>query len=77
MGQDKRSPVLGPDEEAGTYHWMAHGRAEGRAPGGFDAARYLANYADLRAAYGPDQEAATAHYIVHGASEGRTEDPWA
>ena len=38
----------------------------------FDAASYLAGYADLRAAFGTDQEAAKKHYIVHGSGEGRT-----
>ena len=41
----------------------------------FDAAHYLANYADLQAAFGGDTEAATLHYITAGYFEGRTDHP--
>jgi len=40
----------------------------------FDAVQYLANYADLQAAFGTDTQAATAHYIHYGYFEGRTDD---
>ena len=35
--------------------------------------QYLANYADLRAAFGSDLDAAAAHYITYGYHEGRTD----
>ena len=40
----------------------------------FDAAQYLANYADLRAAFGTDEQAAVIHFLTYGAAEGRTDD---
>ena len=48
----------------------ANGYAEGRVID-FDAASYLARYADLQAAFGNDLVAATRHYISNGAAEGR------
>ena len=39
----------------------------------FDAAQYLANYADLQAAFGSDTQAATVHYVTNGYFEGRTD----
>ena len=38
----------------------------------FSAINYLANYADLAAAFGSDTAAATRHYITCGHAEGRT-----
>ena len=34
---------------------------------------YLANYADLQAAFGGDEDAATRHFITNGFFEGRTD----
>lgn len=62
-----------PDSEIGASHYIASGHAEQRAPALFDAAQYLANYADLQAAYGNDSEAATLHFITHGYFEERTD----
>jgi serralysin len=56
---------------------MEHGRAEGRVSAGFDAAQYLATYADLRGAFGTDTHAATEHYIQFGHAEGRHDHPFA
>jgi hypothetical protein len=39
----------------------------------FGAARYLANYQDLRDACGDDRVAAAVRYIAHGYAEGRTD----
>jgi hypothetical protein len=39
----------------------------------FNAAQYLANYADLGAAFGNNLVAAEQHYITNGFSEGRTD----
>jgi hypothetical protein len=39
----------------------------------FDETQYLANNADLRAAFGTNTEAATAHYIQFGFAEGRND----
>ena len=58
---------------AGASHFVSHGFAEGRARDEFDAAHYLANYADLRQAYGTDEAAATLHFITAGYFEGRTD----
>ena len=44
-----------------------------RALDTFDETQYLANYADLRAAFGNDTGAATAHYINFGFAEGRND----
>jgi hypothetical protein len=66
--------AFGADEAAAERHWVAFGRAEGRAIDGFDEARYLANHPDLRAAFGNDGEAATRHYIRFGYFEGRDDD---
>jgi acid phosphatase type 7 len=63
--------AFGADKAAAERHWLAFGRAEGRAIDSFDEARYLANYPDLRAAFGEDGEAATRHYIRSGYFEGR------
>jgi Ca2+-binding RTX toxin-like protein len=40
-------------------------------PRPFDAAEYLASYADLQAAYGPEPAAAAWHWQVFGQAEGR------
>jgi hypothetical protein len=50
------------------------GRGEGRSDHAFDAHQYLANYADLRAAFGTDETAAARHFIIWGAHEGRSDD---
>jgi RTX calcium-binding nonapeptide repeat (4 copies) len=62
-----------PDPDIGATHYIANGYAEGRAPALFDPAQYLANYADLQAAFGTNTEAATIHYITAGYFEGRTD----
>jgi hypothetical protein len=67
--------AFGPNDQAGTAHYVSIGFQEGRTLDSFDAAQYLANYADLRAAFGSDQNAATIHYITHGFREGRVDDP--
>ena len=54
-------------------HYQQSGQAEGRVPDSFDARQYLANYADLRAAFGSDLDAAAAHFITYGYYEGRTD----
>jgi hypothetical protein len=41
--------------------------------GGFNARQYLANYADLRAAFGSNLQAAISHFITNGYYEGRTD----
>ncbi len=60
-------------EDIGATHYIGNGYAEHRAPDLFDAAQYLANYADLQAAFGTDAEVATLHYISFGYFEGRTD----
>ncbi|MEN0088589.1 MAG: hypothetical protein AAF737_09170 [Pseudomonadota bacterium] len=60
-------------KDAALFHYLNHGRAEGRATD-FNAAQYLANYADLAASFGQDHNAATQHYIQHGYYEQRTDD---
>ena len=64
---------------AGLVHYAVAGREEDRPTEGFDVSTYLANYADLRAAfpdggYGYDDLAATLHWIGSGFAEGRTDD---
>ena len=56
-------------------HYVANGFREGRSTTAFNAAQYLANYADLQAAFGSDLAAATRHYIANGHAEGRTDLP--
>jgi len=51
-------------------HYIAYGQREGRSTS-FNAAGYLASYADLRAAFGTNTEAATQHYLSSGRTEGR------
>ena len=58
---------------AGAVHYQQYGQAEGRVPDSFDVRQYLANYADLRAAFGTDRDAAAAHFITYGYYEGRTD----
>jgi serralysin len=62
-----------PNPDIGANHYIAAGHAEHRAPDQFDAAQYLANYADLQAAFGHNTEAATLHYITTGYFEHRTD----
>jgi hypothetical protein len=62
-----------PDPDIGANHYIAAGYAEHRAPDLFDAASYLAHYADLQAAFHGDLHAATVHYITQGYFEGRTD----
>jgi serralysin len=67
-------------ETRGLQHFAASGYAENRSTDGFDVDAYLANYADLRAAFadghgGYNDEAATLHFIQNGFWEGRT-DTW-
>lgn len=61
------------DPDIGANHYIIAGYFEGRATNLFHAAQYLANYADLQAAFGTDLEAATLHYIANGYVEGRTD----
>ena len=58
----------------GAKHFIENGHSEGRTES-FDPVQYLANYADLQAAFGADTQLATEHYIVAGYAEGRTDDP--
>ena len=58
----------------GSKHFIENGHSEGRTES-FDPVQYLANYADLQAAFGADTQLATQHYIVAGYGEGRTDDP--
>lgn len=69
--------AVDPGSDVGATHYIASGYAEGRPPAAFDPAQYLANYADLQAAFGANTEAATVHYITAGYFEGRTDDPLA
>ena len=56
----------------GLNHYAGAGYDEGRRGGiDFDAAQYLANYADLALAFGTDLDGATVHYIDAGYSENR------
>jgi hypothetical protein len=64
-----------PDPDIGANHYIVAGYLEHRAPDLFDAAQYLANFADLQAAFGGNTEAATLHYITNGYFEGRTDHP--
>ena len=64
-----------PDPDIGANHYIVAGYAEHRAADLFDAAQYLANYADLHAAFGANAEAATIHYITAGYFEGRIDHP--
>ncbi|MET0217201.1 MAG: calcium-binding protein [Burkholderiales bacterium] len=60
-------------EDIGATHYIGNGFAEHRAADSFDAAQYLANYADLQAVFGANTEAATIHYITAGYFEDRTD----
>jgi hypothetical protein len=64
-----------PNPDIGANHYILAGYAEHRATDLFDAGQYLANYADLQAAFGVNTEAATIHYITSGYFEGRTDQP--
>ncbi|MFN3764436.1 MAG: Calx-beta domain-containing protein [Aliihoeflea sp.] len=56
-------------------HYRSAGQGEGRRGDiDFDASQYLANHADLRAAFGSNENAATLHYIRNGFGEGRLAD---
>ncbi len=61
-------------EVAAVQHWLAYGVREGRkAHAGFHSVRYLANYADLRAAFGAAGfQAAIQHFVKYGSAEGRS-----
>ena len=63
------------DPDIGANHYIVAGYPEHRTPDLFDPAQYLANYADLRAAFDSNTEAATVHYITAGYFEGRTDHP--
>ena len=39
----------------------------------FNETQYLANYADLQAAFGTNGDLATQHFITNGFAEGRTD----
>jgi hypothetical protein len=65
---------VGAAEDSGAGHFIGNGFGEGRARDTFDAAQYLANYADLQAAFGSDTQAATVHYVTNGHIEGRTDE---
>jgi hypothetical protein len=51
-------------------HYLNWGYKEGRKII-FNARLYLANHADLRAAFGDDTASATKHYINYGSKENR------
>jgi hypothetical protein len=61
-----------PNPDLGTYHYLEAGYFENRSADNFDAARYLASYADLRSVFGTNTQAATVHFITAGYFEGRT-----
>jgi uncharacterized protein (DUF1800 family) len=61
---------LGADAIAGAKHYIEVGFQEGRQIT-FNAFAYLANHADLRAAFGSNFVAATEHFIKFGFSETR------
>ena len=65
------------DPDIGAIHYIAAGYASIAPRTNFNAAQYLANYADLQAVFGTDTEAATMHYITNGYFEGRTDHPLA
>ena len=74
--QDLSESALGKDvatiRAEALAHYAVTGADQGRLGGvDFDADQYLANWADLRAAFGGDTDAATLHYIRTGRSEGR------
>ena len=58
----------------GAAHFISSGFGEGRARDSFNEVQYLANYADLQAAFGTDTEAATLHYVKTGFYEGRIDE---
>ena len=58
---------------AGARHFIGTGQGEGRLRDGFDEVQYVANYADLEAAFGDDYAAATRHFITNGYAEGRSD----
>ena len=60
-------------EDIGATHYISAGNAEHRSADLFNAAQYLANYADLQTAFGANTEAATIHYITQGYFEHRTD----
>ena len=61
------------DPDVGANHYIVAGYGEHRAADLFNAAQYLANYADLQTTFGTNTEAATIHYITNGYFEGRTD----
>lgn len=61
------------NHDIGSNHFIQNGHSEGRTDS-FDPVQYLANYADLQAAFGADTELATRHYIIAGYAEDRTDD---
>jgi hypothetical protein len=61
-----------PNPDLGTNHYLQTGYFENRAAHRFDPGQYLANHADLRAAFGANTQAATIHFITAGYFEGRT-----
>ena len=69
--------VAANPSDIGANHYILAGYAEHRATDLFNPAQYLANYADLQAAFGTNAEAATIHYITNGSFEGRTDHPLA
>ena len=58
---------------AGQQHYVSFGQGEGRALDTFNETQYLANYADLQAAFGSNTDAATQHFIQFGFGEGRND----
>ena len=57
----------------GEQHYLRFGGSEGRVHDDFNETQYLANYADLQAAFGSDTGTATIHYIQNGFAEGRSD----
>ncbi|MBR8829788.1 MAG: hypothetical protein N5P05_001257 [Chroococcopsis gigantea SAG 12.99] len=59
------------DIQAGSDHYLFHGRDEGRKIT-FDPFAYMAKYPDVAAAYNNDPLKATFHYITDGFAHGRS-----
>ena len=57
------------------YHYLLHGRDEGRSLDSFDEYKYLAANNDLIAAFGSNGKKATEHFVDRGFREGRVLTP--
>jgi Ca2+-binding RTX toxin-like protein len=64
-------PIFGTDGNAGTTHYIAQGRLEGRSVS-FDGLEYIASYPGLMPIFGTDADAGARHYIKSGYAEGRS-----